>query len=138
MALPLPTSSSRHLQTLIAQYLADNYPTALPSFLQATHIPAPDPSTRPEPDLRTLVEDYISSTLSSQLGDIELDTKRDRDEFGKGWKGWTAKDVMAHPASSITRLGQVRRSLESISAANLLAVRVEKVPYREFNTTSVE
>lgn len=123
-----------HLKTLIAHYLAANYPTVLPSFIEAAHLPEPDPSDPPRPDLQSLVTEYYAQQASIDLSSTTLGDD-DKVYDGDSWKGWTAKEVMKIEMASEVRLGGVRRTLEGISAANLLTVGVVKVPRRTFDTT---
>ena len=128
---------NNYLQTLIAHYLAQNCPSALPSFLSATNLEHVDLSRPPDIDLRTIVEDYLSSTLSSHLEDVELE-QAEKDDLGHGWNGWTAKDVAGLKLDRMVKLGGVVRSLEGISATNLLTIKVARVPFRQFDTVSAE
>ncbi|ORX39407.1 WD40-repeat-containing domain protein [Kockovaella imperatae] len=133
-------ASSDYVQRLIAQYLAHSYPSALPSFLEATHLEHLELNGQdaPDTDLRTIVEDYYLSTkLPKQLDSVEIST-HERDSLGQGWKGWTAKDIAGIKLDPDVKLGGVIRSIDGISAANLLTVMLARIPYREFDTASAE
>ncbi|WVW86312.1 hypothetical protein I302_108354 [Kwoniella bestiolae CBS 10118] len=129
------TNPSSHLQTLIAHYLAQNYPSVLPSFLSASHTAPPDLAQPPEPDLRTLVEDYISEQLVKDLGDVDIDEDMEPAMDGS-WRGWTTKDIVKSSLPPEVTLQGVRRSIEGISAMNLLTVGEGKIPRRVFDTST--
>ncbi|WVQ94844.1 hypothetical protein IAU59_001927 [Kwoniella sp. CBS 9459] len=129
------------LQSLVAHYLSTNYPSVLPSFLEASHLPPPDPSKPPAPDLRTLVEDYLSNQLVNDLNaatlnqesDVDMDDEPSKDG---SWRGWTPKDMMKVTMDPDVKLEGVRRSIEGVSAMNLLTVGEAKVPKRVFDTST--
>ena len=126
-------SSTPNLQTLIAHYLVENYPKALSAFLEAAHVPEPDTSNPPRPDLPSLVTEFYAIQASIDLSNVELD---DHEIAHDGsWKGWTAKQVMKVELPAEVKLGGVRRTLEGISAANLLTVGVQPVAKRVFDTS---
>ncbi|OCF61437.1 hypothetical protein L486_01085 [Kwoniella mangroviensis CBS 10435] len=127
--------SSDRLQTLIAYYLAQNYPSVLPSFLSASHTAPPDLTQPPKPDLKTLVEDYISEQLVKDLGHVEIDEDMEPATDGS-WRGWSNKDIVKMSLAPEVTLQGVRRSIEGISAMNLLTVGAERVPRRLFDTTT--
>lgn len=118
------------LQTLIAHYLATTYPSALPSFLSATGEPAPDTAHPPQPDLRTLAQDYLSHQLAKQFEAVALEKAQDG-----SWAGWTAKDVVAMKTEAKVLKGG-NRTVEGLSVGNLLGVQVRDVPVRWFDTAS--
>ncbi|WWC64744.1 uncharacterized protein I303_107355 [Kwoniella dejecticola CBS 10117] len=124
-----------HTQTLIAHYLAQEYPSVLPSFLAASRIPPPDLTRPPVPDLRTLVEDYISQQLVKDLSDAHIEQDVEKADDGS-WRGWTPTDIVKVPLAPEVKLSGIKRSLEGISAMNLLTVGVASVPKRVFDTTS--
>lgn len=122
-----------HLQTLIAHYLASNYPSVLPAFLSAAHLAEPGVAQPPRPDLQSLVTEFYAHQASIDLASTTLD---DAERVYDGdWAGWTAKQVMRIEMRDDVKLGGVRRTLEGISATNLLTVGVVKVPRRTFDTT---
>ncbi|OCF34194.1 hypothetical protein I316_04144 [Kwoniella heveanensis BCC8398] len=132
------------LQSLVAHYLSTNYPSVLPSFLEASHLPAPDPSNPPTPDLRTLVEDYLSSRLAEDLhnaslgqGDTEMGADTDMGPANDGsWRGWTHKEMMKVTMDPRVKLEGVKRNIEGVSAMNLLTVGEAKLPKRVFDTST--
>ncbi|KAK8853340.1 hypothetical protein IAR55_004044 [Kwoniella newhampshirensis] len=128
-------SDTNQIQNLIAHYLATNYPSVLEPFLQASHLPHPDPSQPPNPDLRTLVEDWASQQLVNNLDAVIIDEEMAPVDDGS-WRGWTIKDVLRLQLKEDVKLTGVQRSFEGISAANLLTVGVAKVPKREFDTST--
>lgn len=121
------------MQTLVAHYLAVNYPSVLPSFLEAAHVPEPDPSNPPRPDLQSLVTEYYAQQASIDLSAVKIDEGELSNDGS--WKGWTAKQIMKIELPAEVKLGGVKRTLEGISAANLLTVGVRKVPKRVFDTS---
>lgn len=127
-------SPTPHLKTLIAHYLASNYPSVLPAFIEAAQLPQPDPSHPPRPDLQSLVTEFYAQQASIELAATTLQ-EDDKVYDGDSWKGWSAKDVMKIEMPQELRLGGVRRTLEGITAANLLTVGVVKVPRRNFDTS---
>jgi hypothetical protein len=127
-------SSTPNLQTLIAHYLAANYPHVLPAFLEAAHVPKPDPDNPPRPDLPSLVSEFFATQASIDLSNVTLDDDHDKSHDGS-WKGWTAKQVMKVELPADVKLHGVRRTFEGISAANLLTVGVKAVPKRVFDTS---
>jgi WD40 repeat protein len=126
-------ASTPNLQTLIAHYLAVNYPNALPAFIEAAHVPEPDTANPPRPDLPSLVTEFYAIQASIDLSNIKLD-EHEISHDGS-WKGWTAKQVMKVELTADVKLGGVRRTLEGISAANLLTVGVQPVAKRVFDTS---
>ena len=123
-----------NLKTLIAHYLATNYPQVLPAYIEAAQLPQPDPSNPPRPDLQSLVTEFYAQQASI---DLAATTIHDDDKVysGGSWAGWGVRDVMKIDMSPEVRLGGVKRTLEGISAANLLTVGVVKVPRRSFDTS---
>lgn len=120
------------MQTLVAHYLSINYPSVLSSFLEAARVPEPDPSNPPRPDLKSLVTEYLAQQASIDLSTIKIDeTEVSHDG---SWRGWTAKQIMKIELPADVKLGGVRRTLEGITASNLLTVEVRKVPKRVFDT----
>lgn len=117
------------LPDLIAHYLATNYPSVLEPFVEAARIPYPDTSKPPNPDLRTLVQDYLSSQIVADLGDVALEDAS---------MEMTSRDVVKLELSPEVRLTGLKRSIEGISAANLLTVGVERLPWRQFDLASAE
>jgi hypothetical protein len=126
---------STNLQSLVAHYLAVNYPSVLQTFLDAAQIPQPDLARPPDPDLRTLVEDYASHQLAKQLESVQVSNEIIPAQDGS-WTGWKLKDMMELEMPEDVRLGGVIRSVEGISASNLLTVGVERIPKRTFDTTT--
>jgi hypothetical protein len=119
------------LPVLVAHYLAANYPAALDSFLHASGQPAPDPSRPPHPDLRTLVEDYVSAHLAREIGDVAI---HDEPISADGsWRGWKSKDVIKLDLAQDVSLSRTTRSIQGITAANLLTVDVRHLPKRHFD-----
>ena len=129
-------SSTPHLQLLIAHYLATNYPAVLEPFLEAAQIPSPNLIAPPSPDLRTLVQDYVSHHLAQDMDTVSLEDGGVIPATDGSWRGWTLADMLKVEMPLDTRLNGLRRSLEGISASNLLTVHVGGVPKREFDTTS--
>jgi len=127
-------TTTPNLQALIAHYLASNYPSVLPYFLEATHASKPDLDNPPRPDLPSLVNEFFAIQASIDLSNVKID---DHEISHDGsWKGWTPRQIMKVELPADMRLGGVRRTLEGISAANLLTVGVQKVPKRIFDTSS--
>ncbi|KAL1405114.1 hypothetical protein Q8F55_008737 [Vanrija albida] len=120
--------STPSLHSLIAHYLAQNYPLALPPFLGATGTPPPDPANPPIPDLPTLVADAASAALAAQLAATTLSA---------GIEGAASLAALASaPLPPTAGLGAVIRTVDDVAAANLLAVRVATLPRRTFDTAS--
>lgn len=109
--------SPDHIQLLIADYLAKHYPSVLPSFLSAAHIALP--LHPPQPDLETLIADIVS------LEAVQPATTQTE---------CTLQQLMMVQAAAT--LNQTHRTLEGISAANLLTVHVQPVPRRNFDTST--
>jgi hypothetical protein len=131
------SSSTPHLQTLIAHYLATNYPAVLPTFLSAAQIATPDLSRPPNPDLRTLVTDYASHHLAQQVAHMALVEDQVMEPSKDGsWRGWTLKNMIELEMDEGVRLGGLKRSIEGISASNLITVGAERIPKRVFDTAS--
>ncbi len=128
-------SSTPLLQNLVAHYLATNYPSVLELFLTAAQIPPPSLYSPPSPDLRTLVQDFQSHRVAEDLGAVAIQDEDTATQDGS-WRGWKLGDVMKVEMHRDERLVEVRRTLEGISASNLLTVGVERVPKREFDTGS--
>ncbi|WWC91850.1 uncharacterized protein L201_006797 [Kwoniella dendrophila CBS 6074] len=122
------------LQNLVAHYLAANYPSVLSSFLSASQTPPPDLSQPPVPDLRTLVEDYVSEQITRNLQDVQIDHDMEKATDGS-WKGWTPNDIVKISLPSEVKLQGVKRSIEGISAMNLLTVGTTQIPRRVFDTS---
>lgn len=120
------------IQALVAHYIATSYPTALQSFLIATGQPSPDLNNPPNPDLRTLAEQYESSRLADAIRVVKVD---DKAQDGS-WRNWTASDVASVPLAADIKLEKVVRSIDGVSAANLLATIVASVPERRFDTST--
>ncbi len=120
-----------HIQSLIAHYLAASYPSALPSFLEATGLPRPDLANPPNPDLRTLAQDYLSSQLAEQVQAVHLEEKAS----DGSWRHWRSSDVAALELDKGVKLEKVVRSIDGISAANLLVTTVCRIPKRTFDTS---
>lgn len=120
------------VESLIAHYLATSYPSALPPFLQATGLPQPDLSHPPNPDLRTLAQDYLSSQLADRVHGVALEQKAQ----DGSWRGWTARDVADLELEQGVKLDRVVRSIDGISADNLLVVVVDRIAKRTFDTST--
>lgn len=126
-------SPTPHLQTLIAHYLASNYPSVLPSFLAAAQSPELDTDRPPRPDLQSLVTEFYAHQASIDLASTTLED--DERVYDGNWAGWTAGQVMKIEMPNDVKLGGLRRTIEGISATNLLTVGVSKVPRRSFDTS---
>jgi len=131
----MPTSTP-HLQVLIAHYLASNYPAVLEPFLQAAQIPTPDVTSPPQPELRTLVQDYLSHRFAEDTGTLTLEDGEIAPADDGSWRNWKSGDMMKVEMHPDEGLVEVRRTLEGISASNLLTVDVRRVPRREFDTAT--
>ncbi|KIR81449.1 hypothetical protein I306_01429 [Cryptococcus gattii EJB2] len=131
------SSATDRIPDLIAHYLATNYPTALEPFLQAAQIAAPNPSHPPDPDLRTVIEDWSSQQLAASLATTTIDESDIDAPLRDGtWKGWKLKDMMKVGLKGGVGLRSTDRKFEGVSAANLLTVAAVRVPKREFDTSS--
>ncbi|TXT04344.1 hypothetical protein VHUM_04111 [Vanrija humicola] len=119
--------SSSSLNALVAHYLAQHYPLVLPPFLGASGTPPPDLSNPPIPDLATVVADAASAALAQKLAATTL---------AAGIEGESLADLVKAPLPPTATLGAVIRSVEDVSAANLLAVKVATLPRRTFDTAS--
>ncbi|KAK4689595.1 hypothetical protein P7C73_g497, partial [Tremellales sp. Uapishka_1] len=126
-------SPEAHLQTLIAHYLALHYPTVVEPFIQAAHLPRPDLTNPPTPDLRTVVSDHLSQELASRLGDVTM--QEDRINNGD-WRGWDVREMVKVEMGEQVRLSGLHRTLDGVSASNLLAVQVVDVAKRVFDLTT--
>jgi hypothetical protein len=80
-----------------------------------------------------LAADYASHSLTSELASVSLEERAEPARDGS-WRNWTAKDVVAIPLERGVGLKQVVRTVEGVSAMNLLTVDVRRVPRREFDT----
>lgn len=132
------TSTISHLNMslpqLVAHYLAANYPAALGSFLDASGQTRPDPAHPPTPDLRTLVEDFVSAHLAREIGDVAIE---DEPLSADGtWRGWKSRDVVKLDLAQDVTLSSTTRSIQGVSAANLLTVDVRFLPKRHFDLAS--
>ena len=131
-------SSTPHLQTLVSHYLAANYPAVLEPFLHAAQISPPNTASPPSLDLRTLVQDYLSHRLAEEMRSVAMDDREAAPELARdgSWWGWRLRDMMEVEMTREERLSGVTRTVEGISASNLLTVGVARVPKREFDTGS--
>ena len=68
---------------------------------------------------------------AATLEDAEMTLANDGD-----WRGWKIVDMTKVLMPERVRMAGVRRTLEGISAANLLTVEVVKIPKREFDTAT--
>jgi hypothetical protein len=82
-----------------------------------------------------LAADYLSQSLSSDLAGTSLEDRLEPVRDGS-WRNWTAKDVMGIRLDPGVGLMQVVRTVEGVSAANLLTVGVARVPKREFDAST--
>lgn len=131
------SSTTDRIPNLIAHYIAIHYPAALDPFLQAAQIAAPDLSHPPNPDLRTVVEDWPSQQLATSLAMTTIDENNTDVPASDGtWKGWKLKDMMKAGLREGVGLRSTDRGFYGVSAANLLTVGAFHVPRREFDTTS--
>lgn len=128
---------------LVAHYLQTTYPAVLPSFLAAANRPAPDPSRPPVPDLRTVVQDYLSAQLAASVQALALSNgntgggdESEQPATDGSWRGWRTSDVMKLGMPQEEELSGVVRSVEGVSAGNLIAVSVGNVPSRRFDTAT--
>jgi hypothetical protein len=121
--------SDHTLQRLIAHHIAISFPSSpavLQSFLEATGLPAPDLANPPDPDLRTLV--FESTKSAKTLDDVHADTGPERAE--------KQADIAGIRLAAGTKLEKVVRSVDGISAVNLLSTVVARLPSRNSDTTS--
>ena len=128
------------LQTLIAHYLATSYPSALPSFLSATGEAPPDLAHPPQPDLRTVAQDYLSAQLAKQFEGVGVNAKVEKAQDGS-WAGWTARDVVGMKIARrelrvSTIAAGTERTVEGLSVGNMLSVGKGEVPRRWFDTST--
>ena len=130
----LASSNMSNLQYLVAHYLAQNYPSVAAEFCAAAHVSVPDLSQPPDPDLRTLVEDYISSSFARRIGDVGLGDGEEEPAQDGSWRGWKCKDIMRLPLKG--SLGGIERVISGVTASNLLTVGFERLPTRRFDTSS--
>ncbi|WVO16717.1 hypothetical protein L204_104398 [Cryptococcus depauperatus] len=128
-----PPSNDNLVQNLIAHYLASSYPSVLEPFLRASKASLPDPARPPQPDLRTLVEDWLSEQLAQQMAVATIDENKELVRNGS-WQGWKIKDMLRIKLKENVEFS-VRSKIEGISAANLLSVTALHVPCREFDTS---
>ncbi|TYJ58014.1 hypothetical protein B9479_001373 [Cryptococcus floricola] len=119
---------SNHLQTLVAHYLASQYPTVLHPFLEASRIPHPVLEHPPSPDLRTVVEDWMALQISDQLEKSRISECVDERE--------NLERLLRIELPRGVALSPTERSLDSISASSLLTVTVSHVPKRVFDTST--
>jgi hypothetical protein len=117
------------LPDLIAYYLAINYPTVLETFIQAAGIPQPDLNNPPQPDLRSVVEDYASNRAAQDIGAMSIEQKL----YDGTWEGWSRNEIVKLDLPKETALRKVIRTIEGVSAANLLTVGVYDMPKRQFH-----
>lgn len=123
------SSQSANLQQLIAAYLLTDYPAALEPFLTAAKIPAPNPEKLPQPDLRTVVQDHLSRQLADRLAATTLASKSDDGTV-------PLEELAKRELQDGVKMKEVVRTLEGVSATNLLSVQVVDVPRRSFDTAS--
>ncbi|ODN94860.1 hypothetical protein L198_05008 [Cryptococcus wingfieldii CBS 7118] len=119
---------SNYLQTLVAHYLASQYPTVLHPFLEASRIPHPVLEHPPSPDLRTVVEDWMALQISDQLEKLRISECVDERE--------NLERLLRIELPRGVELSPTERSLGSISASSLLTVTVSHVPKRVFDTST--
>lgn len=108
----------------------------LEPFLAATHLPRPDLTSPPHPDLQTLVVDYESYQLSQQLESSRIDHDEAESSVYGAWSSRNLADMLKVELPKHVKLSGVKRTYEGISAANLLTIRVQAVPSRTFDTTT--
>ncbi|WVQ74371.1 hypothetical protein IAR50_003971 [Cryptococcus sp. DSM 104548] len=119
---------SNHLQSLVAHYLASQYPSVLDPFLEASRMPRPDLEHPPSPDLRTVVEDWMAQQISDQLRISGISDGVDDKENLEWFLGIDLPRGVA--------LSPTDKNLDSISASSLLTVTVSHVPKRVFDTST--
>ena len=112
-----------NLQDLIAHYLALRYPSVLEEFLRAAQVAPPDLGHPPNPDLRTLVEEYVSARTAEQLGKLQMEEASET----------SLQDLVKIEMPASVRLGGLRRTIEGVGASNLLTVGEAKLPRRRFD-----
>ena len=117
-------SRSTTLEQLVAHYLFTSYPSALPAFLAATHLPN-DGTTIPSEDLRTIYNDYLSHGLARDLQSTSITSD--------GASG--VKQLMKIPLAPRVRIGEPERVWE-VGGGNLLVVGVGVVGRRAFDTAT--
>lgn len=117
------------LPDLIAYYLAVNYPAALEPFIQAAGLAPPDLANPPEPDLRSVVEHYVSNQIASDIGAVTIHEK----VVDGSWSDWSANEIVKLDLPQETRIEKVVRTIDGVSAANLLTVGVFDLPKRRFD-----
>jgi len=127
--ISLSSSTIMSLPDLIAYYLAVNYPSALEHFVQAAGISQPDLAHPPQPDLRSLVEDYVSNQIARDLSVMSVDER----VMDGSWDKWTTSDIIKIELPKERKLEKVVSTIEGVSAANLLTVGVCNMPRREFD-----
>lgn len=137
------SDSTPDLAELVAHYLQTTYPAVLPSFLAAANRSAPDPARPPVPDLRTVVQDYLSAQLAASIQALAVskggnggEDEPERPATDGSWRGWRTSDVMKLGMPQEEGLSGVVRSVEGVSAGNLIAVSVGNVPSRRFDTAT--
>jgi len=128
-------SAASHLPKLVAHYLATDYPSVLPHFLEAARVPSPDLSSPPSPDLRTLLQDYLSYRVAEDLKHVAIEEREEPAQDGS-WRGWGLQDLMRVEMKPEVKLEGAKRSIEGVSASNLLTVQAQRVPKREFDLGS--
>jgi hypothetical protein len=104
----------------------------------------PDTTKAPVPDLRTLVEDFRSHEAAEKLAAIRLAEDEDMElgsangaGLGAGhWKKMRIGDILKIQLSPNLHLEGEKRSIEGISAVNLLTVGQASLPRRWFDTTT--
>lgn len=129
------SKTNSHLQSLIAHYLAQNYPTVLQPFLSAANLTAPDLSNPPQPDLRTLISDWQSLKLAEELAAVQVEDVEQPAQDGS-WKGWKLDDMIKVEMHPSVRLNGLKRTLDNITATNLLTVQCGRLPKRVFDTST--
>ncbi|KAL7424474.1 hypothetical protein Q5752_000158 [Cryptotrichosporon argae] len=129
--------SQAKLHTLIAHYLATNYPSALAPFLSAAAVPAPDPAHPPTPDLRTLVSDHLSASLAADVSSLTVSTSASA-PAADDWSAWSLADMARLELAPEVKLDRVGRTIDGVSASNLLTVDVRLLPTRTFDTRTAE
>lgn len=81
------------------------------------------------PDLRTIVEEWQSAMLASQLAQTSISTEKPTQT--------SLDELMTVPLADAARLTDVRKTLSTVSASNLLGVSyVAQAPKRAFDTAT--
>lgn len=97
------------------------------NLLTIVGLPPPDLAVPPQPDLRTLYQDFKSGSLADAVEGLKVDVTDGR---------LKPKDLAAIQLDPGVKLDAVVRIIDGVSATNLLSALLTTIPTRSFDTAS--